>query len=34
MGLTAIAIKSAKGREKQYKLADSDGLYLLISPTG
>jgi hypothetical protein len=34
MGLTAVAIKAAKGRAKQYKLADSDGLYLLVKPTG
>ncbi len=27
MGLTALAIKAAKGREKQYKLADSGGRY-------
>ncbi|QTD57287.1 tyrosine-type recombinase/integrase [Parasphingorhabdus cellanae] len=34
MGLTAVAIKAAKGRNKQYKLADADGLYLLVLPTG
>lgn len=34
MGLTAIAIKAAKPRAKQYKLQDSIGLYLLITPTG
>jgi integrase len=34
MGLTAVAIKAAKGRAKEYKLADSDGLYLLVKPTG
>jgi Arm DNA-binding domain len=34
MGLTAVAIKAAKGRTKEYKLADSDGLYLLVKPTG
>ena len=34
MGLTAMAIKAAKGRTKQYKLADSDGLYLLVKPSG
>lgn len=27
-------IKSAKPKDKQYKLADGDGLYLLIKPTG
>jgi integrase len=34
MALTAVAIKAAKGRAKQYKLADSDGLYLLVKPSG
>ena len=34
MGLTAITIKNAKGRAKPYKLADSDGLYMLVSPGG
>ena len=34
MGLTAVAIKSAKGRDKQYKLTDSDGLHLLVLPSG
>ncbi len=34
MGLTALAIKAAKGRDKQYKLADSGGLYLLVLPSG
>jgi Arm DNA-binding domain len=34
MGLTAVAIKAAKGRAKDYKLADSDGLYLLVKPNG
>lgn len=34
MALTAIAIKSAKGRDKQYKLADSGGLPLLVLPSG
>jgi integrase len=34
MGLTAVAIKAAKGRAKQYKLTDSDGLHLLVLPTG
>ena len=34
MGLTAVAIKEAKGRAKQHKLADSDGLYLLVTPAG
>ena len=30
MGLTAMAIKAAKGRTKQC----SDGLYLLVKPSG
>ena len=34
MGLTAVAVKAAKGRAKQYKMADSDGLYLLVKPNG
>ncbi|MBU6206613.1 MAG: integrase arm-type DNA-binding domain-containing protein, partial [Alphaproteobacteria bacterium] len=34
MGLTAVTIKSAKGRDRQYKLTDSDGLHLLVLPSG
>jgi integrase len=34
MALTAIAIKNAKSRAKSYKLTDSDGLYLLVTPGG
>lgn len=34
MSLTDFKIKSAKPKEKQYKLSDSDGLFLLISPNG
>jgi integrase len=34
MGLTAVAIKAAKGRDKPYKLTDSDGLHLLVLPSG
>ena len=34
MGLTAVAIKAAKGRAKPYKLTDSDGLHLLVVPSG
>lgn len=34
MGLTVVAIKAAKGREKAYKLTDTDGLYLLVTPAG
>jgi hypothetical protein len=34
MGLTALTIKAAKGRDKQYKLAGSGGLYPLVSRRG
>jgi hypothetical protein len=34
MGLTAVAIKAAKARDKQYKLTDSGGLHLLVLPSG
>ena len=34
MGLTAVANKAAKGRANQYKLTDSDGLHLLVLPSG
>ena len=34
MALSAVAIKSAKSRDKPYKLADRDGLYLVVWPTG
>jgi hypothetical protein len=34
MGLTAVAIKAAKGRAKQYKLTDSDVMNLLVLPSG
>ena len=34
MGLTALAIKAAKGRAKPYKLKNSDGLHLLVLPSG
>ncbi len=34
MGLTAVAIKAAKGRDKAYKLTDSDRLHLLVLPSG
>lgn len=33
-GLSATAIKAAKGRDKPYKLTDSDGLFLLVTPAG
>lgn len=32
--LTDVAIRNAKPKEKQYKLTDSQGLYLLIHPNG
>ncbi|WP_227698683.1 tyrosine-type recombinase/integrase [Sphingomonas hengshuiensis] len=34
MALSVVAIKAAKSREKTYKLSDSDGLYLLVAPSG
>ena len=34
MSLTNLAIKGAKPREKSYKLSDSGGLYIEISPAG
>lgn len=34
MALTTVAIKNAKSRTKPYKLADSDGPYLLVTPAG
>ena len=34
MALTDLAIKTAKPRDKSYKLADSGGLYIEISPSG
>src|SRR5262245_61024564 len=34
MPLTDITIRSAKPREKSYKLSDSGGLYLEVSATG
>ncbi|GHD01772.1 tyrosine-type recombinase/integrase [Novosphingobium pokkalii] len=33
-GLTANAVKHARPREKDYKLSDRDGLYLLVKTTG
>lgn len=32
--LTDMALRHAKGREKQYKLSDSQGLYILVKPNG
>jgi hypothetical protein len=34
MALNHIQITNAKPREKAYKLADSDGLYLVVQPNG
>lgn len=34
MALTAVAIKTAKGRDQPYKLIDGDGLYLAVMPNG
>ncbi|MHA1540414.1 MAG: tyrosine-type recombinase/integrase [Alphaproteobacteria bacterium] len=34
MPLSAIQVKSAKPREKQYKLFDEKGLFLLVKPAG
>lgn len=34
MGLSVVAIKAAKGRNKPYRLTDSDGLFLLVTPNG
>lgn len=34
MALSATAVKQAKPKEKQYKLFDGEGLFLLVTPTG
>ena len=34
MPLTEVVVRSAKPREKPYKLADGLGMYLLVSPNG
>src|SRR5688500_9373776 len=34
MALTDVTVRTAKPREKQYKLADAGGLYLLVTPSG
>ena len=34
MALTDIAVKSAKPKDKPYKLTDGDGMYLLVNATG
>jgi hypothetical protein len=32
--LTELTIKQAKPREKEYKISDGGGLYLLVHPRG
>jgi hypothetical protein len=32
--LSEVKVRTAKPTEKEYKLFDGDGLYLLITPTG
>lgn len=34
MPLTDVSIRNAKAKDKEYKLADAKGLYLLVSPAG
>ncbi len=34
MALTDVQVKTAKPREKDYKLTDGDGLFLLVAATG
>ena len=34
MPLTVPQIKNAKPREKQYKITDGEGLFLLVHPNG
>ena len=34
MPLTDVQVRGAKPREKPFKLADGDGLYLLVQPNG
>jgi hypothetical protein len=34
MALTDIAIRTAKPKNRPYKVADAQGLYLLVNPTG
>jgi hypothetical protein len=34
MALTDMAVRGAKPRGKEYKLADGAGLYLLVTPAG
>ena len=32
MALTDVAIRTARPKDKPYKVADSQGLYLLVNP--
>jgi hypothetical protein len=34
MALTDTAIRNAKAKDKPYKVADAQGLYLLVNPKG
>ena len=34
MALTELEVKKAKSTEKQYKLSDGGGLFLLVHPNG
>jgi integrase len=34
MALTDIQVKTAKGKDKQYKLSDGSGLFLIVTPAG
>ena len=34
MPLTALAVKQAKPKEKDYKLSDGGGMYLLVTKKG
>jgi len=34
MPLSDVKVRNAKPREKQYKLFDGDGLFLLVTPNG
>jgi hypothetical protein len=34
MFLTSLAIQNARPKQKPYKLADGDGLHLLVQPNG
>jgi len=34
MSLSVAAVQSAKPRDKEYKIADGRGLYLLVTPAG